>query len=98
MRYFLVSILFSILSIQLFSQTSGKVSASLNYQKGNTEVMALTGKLDIDHKFSEQTISSLFLQTNYAEQFGQVFDRVYKGSFELNVDDDDFYPLAFISD
>jgi hypothetical protein len=41
--------------------------------------------------------SNLFLQTNYGEQFGRVFDRMYKGTFELNVDPDDFYPLGFVS-
>lgn len=96
MKRFVLSILFCILSIPSFSQTTGKISTSLNYQTGNTEAIAITGKVDLDTKFSEQIQSSLNLQANYGEQFGTVFDRIYKGSFELDVDADDFYPLGFI--
>ena len=97
MRYFVVSILFCILSTLSFAQTSGNVSASINYQSGNTEIMALTGKADLDTKFSDEIQSTLTFQTNYSEQFGMVFDRVYKGTFEFDVDADDFYPLLFMS-
>ncbi len=97
MKRFVFPILFCILSIPSFSQTTGKISTSLNYQTGNTEAVAITGKLDLDTKFSDEIESSLNLQTNYGEQFGTVFDRIYKGSFELDVDADDFYPLLFVS-
>ena len=97
MRYFVVSILFCILSTLSYGQTSGDISASINYQSGNTEIMALTGKVNLDTKFSDDVQSTLTFQTNYSEQFGTVFDRVYRGSFELDVDADDFYPLGFVS-
>lgn len=76
---------------------TGTISASANYQTGNTQITSFTGKVDLSHKFSQSIESSLLLQGNYGEQFGKVSDRVYKGSFELDVDADDFYPLAFIS-
>ena len=69
----------------------------MNYQTGNTEATSFTGKADLNYKVSDLIESNLFLQTNYGEQFGTVFDRMYKGTFELNVDPDDFYPLAFVS-
>jgi hypothetical protein len=69
----------------------------VNYQTGNTEVTSFTGKADLNYKVSDVIESNLFLQTNYGEQFGTVFDRMYKGTFELDVDPDDFYPLAFVS-
>jgi len=97
MKRFVLPILFCILSIQSFSQTTGKISASANYQTGNTEAMSLTGKADLDLKVSDEIQSNLSLQTNYGEQFGKVFDRVYRGAFELDVDADDFYPLLFVS-
>lgn len=59
--------------------------------------MSLTGKADLDLKVSDEIQSNLSLQTNYGEQFGKVFDRVYRGAFELDVDADDFYPLLFVS-
>jgi len=96
MRYFVVSVFLCIFTICSFSQT-GTFSTSMNYQTGNTEAVSFTGKADLSHKFSDEIESSLFLQTNYGEQFGRVFDRMYKGSFELDVDPDDFYPLAFVS-
>lgn len=97
MNRFVFPILFCILSIPSFGQITGKISTSLNYQTGNTETMAITGKVDLDTKFSNEIESNLNLQTNYGEQFGTVFDRIYKGSFELDVDADDFYPLLFVS-
>jgi hypothetical protein len=96
MRYFVVSVFLCIFTICSFSQT-GTLSASMNYQTGNTEAVSFTGKADLSHKFSDVVESNLFLQTNYGEQFGRVFDRMYKGTFELNVDPDDFYPLGFVS-
>ena len=69
----------------------------MNYQTGNTEAVSFTGKADLSYKASDVVESNLFLQTNYGEQFGRVFDRMYKGTFELNVDPDDFYPLGFVS-
>jgi hypothetical protein len=96
MRYFLVSFFLCIFTISSFSQT-GTLSASVNYQTGNTEVTSFTGKADLNYKVSDVIESNLFLQTNYGEQFGTVFDRMYKGTFELDVDPDDFYPLAFVS-
>ncbi len=69
----------------------------MNYQTGNTEATSFTGKADLNYKVSDLIESNLFLQTNYGEQFGTVFDRMYKGTFELDVDPDDFYPLAFVS-
>jgi len=69
----------------------------VNYQTGNTEAVSFTGKVDLNYKVSDVIESNLFLQTNYGEQFGTVFDRMYKGTFELDVDPDDFYPLAFVS-
>lgn len=97
MKRFVFPILFCILSIQSFSQITGKISASANYQTGNTEILSLDGRSDFGYKFSDEIESSLFLQANYAEQFGRVFDRVYRGSFELDVDADNFYPLGFVS-
>ena len=97
MKRFVLSILFCILSVPSFSQTTGKISTSLSYQTGNTEQTSITGRLDLDTKFSDEIESSLNLQTNYGEQFGTVFDRIYRGSFELDVDADDFYPLGFVS-
>ena len=85
MNRFVFPILFCILSIPSFGQITGKISTSLNYQTGNTETMAITGKVDLDTKFSNEIESNLNLQTNYGEQFGTVFDRIYKGSFELDV-------------
>jgi hypothetical protein len=96
MRYFLVSFFLCIFTISSFSQT-GTLSASVNYQTGNTEATSFTGKVDLNYKVSDVIESNLFLQTNYGEQFGTVFDRMYKGTFELDVDPDDFYPLAFVS-
>ena len=96
MRYFLVSFFLCIFTISSFSQT-GTLSASVNYQTGNTEAVSFTGKADLSYKVSDIIESNLFLQTNYGEQFGTVFDRMYKGAFELDVDPDDFYPLAFVS-
>ena len=58
---------------------------------------SIVNKLELDTKYSESLLSSLSLQTNYSEQFGKVFDRVYRGSLELNVSPDGFYPLGFIS-
>ena len=69
----------------------------MNYQTGNTEAASFTGKADLSYKVSDVIESNLFIQTNYGEQFGTVFDRMYKGTFELDVDPDDFYPLAFVS-
>lgn len=69
----------------------------MNYQTGNTEAVSFTGKVDLSYKVSDVIESNLFIQTNYGEQFGTVFDRMYKGTFELDVDPDDFYPLAFVS-
>lgn len=69
----------------------------MNYQTGNTEAVSFTGKADLSYKVSDVIESNLFIQTNYGEQFGTVFDRMYKGTFELDVDPDDFYPLAFVS-
>ena len=69
----------------------------MNYQTGNTEATSFTGKADLSYKVSDVIESNLFIQTNYGEQFGTVFDRMYKGTFELDVDPDDFYPLAFVS-
>jgi hypothetical protein len=96
MRYFLVSFFLCIFTISSFSQT-GTLSASMNYQTGNTEAVSFTGKVDLSYKVSDVIESNLFIQTNYGEQFGTVFDRMYKGTFELDVDPDDFYPLAFVS-
>jgi hypothetical protein len=96
MRYFVVSVFLCIFTICSFSQT-GTLSASMNYQTGNTEAVSFTGKADLSYKASDVVESNLFLQTNYGEQFGRVFDRMYKGTFELNVDPDDFYPLGFVS-
>jgi len=97
MKRFVLPILFCILSIQSFSQITGKISVSSNYQTGNTEAISATGKIDLDTKFSDAISSSLVIQTNYGEQFEKVFDRVHRGSFELDVDADDFYPLLFVS-
>jgi hypothetical protein len=96
MKYFVVSVFLCIFTICSFSQT-GTLSASMNYQTGNTEAVSFTGKADLSYKASDVVESNLFLQTNYGEQFGRVFDRMYKGTFELNVDPDDFYPLGFVS-
>lgn len=97
MRHFVVPILFCILSTLSFGQTTGKISVSSNYQTGNTEAISATGKIDVDTKFSDAISSSLVIQTNYGEQFEKVFDRVHRGSFELNADAGDFYPLGFVS-
>jgi hypothetical protein len=96
MKYFVVSVFLCIFTICSFSQT-GTLSTSMNYQTGNTEAVSFTGKADLSYKASDVVESNLFLQTNYGEQFGRVFDRMYKGTFELNVDPDDFYPLGFVS-
>lgn len=97
MKHFVLPILFCILWAPSFSQVSGKIGTSVNYQTGNTEAIAVTSKLDLDTKFSDEIQSNLIVQTNYGEQFGRVFDRVYRGSLELDVDADDFYPLLFVS-